>query len=51
MQFQGEAKFASITASGHCKWNTTVEGFGTSMLLDGAILGLPRGEHALAAGG
>jgi len=31
MQFQGEAKFASIAASGHCKWKTTVATSGVSM--------------------
>ena len=33
MQFHGEAKFASIAASGHCRRKTTVKGSGVSMPL------------------
>ena len=32
MQFHGEAKFASIAASGQFRWKTTVRGSGVSML-------------------
>ena len=48
MQFQGEAKFAVIAASGHLRWKTTVCGSGVSMLVMAESATLTAGLVAAA---